>query len=498
MLFNILLNAGQFTEVAKQGRHINLVLAAGELTVRAMTAEGQINETQIIAGMSFALPTDFARVAFSSDTSQQIKCWLSMYPLTYSSETSRTVGSNAITSTYAEAYSGDPKLLLEAVAGRNKVTISPSQDILIGGVGLSLKTGIPVTAGSVFEFNTQGAVFALETSGAYPPVVSTEATPANFAAPSFRTTFSTSYKMLAANVIANEYWLSDGVATARRYNADTGVELGSFAAAACTSLDGKIYDTGDYFEWGRKHNIADIARWIKVHKTTYAVTQTDIGFSANLFSTVYNGIRYVLDTVAKEIWTSSDGISWTKTVGVAPYTDPLTVKGIDINSAGHLFLVGGSTIYKSTDIGATWTSNVIALGMDTEANLRQMAINKNNGKIYICSNTANHSMAVSVDDGVTFNIIPGWQTTPLGGAVGCYSMHFVGDTLYVSGSENMYQYNENVGLATYARTGLSTVSAVHAGNDGRIYWKDNDGLYFVQGALVESGGVPVAIMAEVN
>lgn len=499
MLFTRTLYANQWDSLDVTGKHLNLILAAGVVRMEALTAQGQPYSTNMISGMSPENFPKYSRISFKSPIDQTIQFWASEMPLTYSPETSRLVGSNSLSSTYAEAYSGIAQLLLPAETGRNKVTIAPTQDIIVGGVNLSLKTGIPIAAGSIFEFNTQGAIYALETSGAYPPVISTEATFADFAAPDLIALPSTSYKMIAANAALDEYWITDGTATIYRRSKDTHATVGTISGIQVpTAQDYQVFDTGEHFEWGRTHNIGNIARWIKVNKTTFAVTITDIGFSEVMYSTYYDGIRYALNRLNGQVYSSPDGVAWS-TLGVPMgVVTPASVKGFDVNSQGWLFIIADGAINRSTDDGATWTDGTLVYGVDTESGWSQMAINKNNDKIYYCSDTSNHTMAVSIDDGNTFELLFGFEMGSGGSGVSAYYMHFLGDTLYISGATLMIQYNENVGRATYVRVSGSQVREIHAGNDGRIYWTDNDGLYIVQGELVQSGGVPVAILAEVN
>lgn len=496
MLFNVKINAGQSTEIAKQGRHINMVLAAGEINVRAMTAEGQVTETKVIAGMSFSYQSDYSRVAFSSDVSQQIKVWIAMFPLTYAPDSTREVGSAAVSSTYKEAYSGTPQILLEAETGRNQVTISPSVDILVGGVGLTIKNGIPVQAGQAFTLKTQGAIYGLETSGAYPPTVSTEAAFSDFAAPTIVPKLNTR-KMVVSNAINNEYWLNNNGATIDRYNADNHELSGSFTAQGATMLCVRRYDIGDYFEWGRTHNIGLAARWIRVHKTTLAVTTTDIGFGEAAYTAYHNGVRMVLNRASGEIYLSNDGVTWGVSGVPCPYPTPAQVKGIDFDSANNIYVITSSNLYKSVDDGATWTSVVLVYPLDTESGWSLMAINKNNDAIYYVSDFANHSLVYSVDGGVTF-INTGIQSGSGGSGVSANYVDFFGDTLFISGATKMYQYNESIGLATYDREEGSQIHSIWPGDDGRIYWSSTPNLYVVQGELVQSGGVPVAIMSEVN
>jgi hypothetical protein len=168
MLRNILINAGRFTGIATAGNHVNVVLAAGEIEIRAELENGRTYSTPAVQGMAIELPR-FKNIQVSGKTSQQTKIWVGEIPLSYSPDSARQVGSNALLSSVGYVYSGYPHELLPAEVGRNKITLTPAQDIFIGGSNLSEKNGVLLPAGQTFTMATQGAVFALENSGNYKP-----------------------------------------------------------------------------------------------------------------------------------------------------------------------------------------------------------------------------------------------------------------------------------------------------------------------------------------
>ena len=67
MLENILINAGLHTEIAKQGKFISVVLAAGTVRARIRKVGGQVLATNLVSGMAFPVPEGFESVAFRSD-----------------------------------------------------------------------------------------------------------------------------------------------------------------------------------------------------------------------------------------------------------------------------------------------------------------------------------------------------------------------------------------------------------------------------------------------
>lgn len=168
MLFDVKLSGKFWNTINREARHINIVLAAGEIQARFTSKKGASYQTKMVSGMALELPK-FDRVEIKSETDQQIKVWVSDVPLAYSPDSTRQVGSNAIRSSVGYVYSGYPHELLPAEIGRNRITLTPSQDIYIGGTNVSPKNGVLLPAGQTFTMATQGAVWALEKTGLYQP-----------------------------------------------------------------------------------------------------------------------------------------------------------------------------------------------------------------------------------------------------------------------------------------------------------------------------------------
>lgn len=170
MLHNFTLQAGVPFQVEKVGRYINVVLCAGNLRARLYASDGsKVLDTNLIMGMTPENLPQFSSVELEVETAQVVQIWIGNNPLTYAPSTSRAVGSNALRSSVSYVYSGYPHKLLDAEAGRNQITLTPSQDIYIGGTNLNVNNGIKLAAGQLFTMATQGAIYALELSGAYPP-----------------------------------------------------------------------------------------------------------------------------------------------------------------------------------------------------------------------------------------------------------------------------------------------------------------------------------------
>mgnify|MGYP003111191479 CR=1 FL=1 len=168
MLHNILLKAGEWNPIAKQGKFINVVLAAGDISARITKLNNQTFETKLVSGMAFPIPDGFQSVAFLSEVSQQTKVWLGDLPLTYSPQESRIVGSSAIESKTVKLYSDKVTEILPAANGRSKSFISGLGDIKVGGVDVDSRKGIPVASGERFEIETQGAIYGFADSDNYP------------------------------------------------------------------------------------------------------------------------------------------------------------------------------------------------------------------------------------------------------------------------------------------------------------------------------------------
>ncbi|GAA5133134.1 hypothetical protein [Thalassotalea piscium] len=158
MLHNILLNAGEYTEQGKQGKYINVVLAAGEITARVRLSGGGVMQTQLVSGMAFPVPQGFESVAFFSEVSQQTKIWLGNLPLTYSPMDSKIVGSSALESKTGLSFYNEVTQLLPSSAGRGKVTLSAKNDFFVGGAGMTIANAIKIKANELFEISTQGAI----------------------------------------------------------------------------------------------------------------------------------------------------------------------------------------------------------------------------------------------------------------------------------------------------------------------------------------------------
>jgi hypothetical protein len=159
MLYNIKINAGQYTEEAKQGKFINLIFADGEITARIRMMDGQVFQTPIVSGMSFPVPVGFVSVSFSGSETQQIRVWLSNLPLDYVSNETKAVGSSVLRSSVGAVGFGSPVQLMPVSIGRKKITLNPEKAIFIGALNTTASSAIPLKANENFTIETQGAVY---------------------------------------------------------------------------------------------------------------------------------------------------------------------------------------------------------------------------------------------------------------------------------------------------------------------------------------------------
>jgi hypothetical protein len=159
MLHNVLLKAGFSTEIAKQGRFLNVVLAAGEVEARIRLVTGEVLQTNIVSGMAFPVSQGFISVSFLSGETQKVKVWLGDLPLTYSPIESKIVGSTALISTVAKASFGDAKQLLPERVGRKSLTINSSKSLFVGSSDVRPSSAIEIPANTNFTLDTQAALW---------------------------------------------------------------------------------------------------------------------------------------------------------------------------------------------------------------------------------------------------------------------------------------------------------------------------------------------------
>lgn len=490
MLKRVLISAGKTTTIAKEGNHVNVVLAAGTINARVQLKSGQVFETNLVSGMAFESPEPYVSVGFSSDTSQQCEIWLSNIPLTYSPVDARIVGSSAVESLVAEVYSGSAEILLEARSGRNKITVSPKADILIGGADLNAKNGIPVAAGAVFEFNTQGAVYGLDITGSYPASIGAVVTDSDINNPTV-IQLAARPRLIFSRTSNGEFVTNHDGMGWTRYNAQTGALIATLNLVDPSSETGKEDETNFYCcsIVGNKPHFATI------NKADLTFTVEDIGAAA--FATgrrfdVFGGKRVVYNETTKTVFVSANGGPW---VQGAATTTATCSKGVALNSNGDIYCLASGQIEVSRDDGATWAIIPLAQGA-AGGTAVALVIDKSTDTIYTGMDSI---LRRSLDDGNTFEdigVVDDFgnnieELVERGGTVvaSCDAGFIVART----DSSGLYSGSFNFPEFTFNSFGAGI------GDDGVVrIGRDNNEVYAVQGERVLSGGLEVAIMAEVN
>jgi len=495
MLNNISIKAGEFTEITKQGSNINVVLAAGEITVRIRFKSGQVQQTKLVSGMSFDTLESYISVAFSSDVSQKVKVWLSDMRLTYSPIESRNVGSSAIDSSSEMVYYATPNELISAQSGRGKVTINSKEDIYIGGTNLNAENAIKVSANENFELSTQGAIFAYSLNKNLQPKQTTR--------------IQNVEDLTFTNHIAG--WEKIHV------NSELGVMY------AVNSLDSsvkkirlsdmttqKIYSHSGQ---GRMHDQNSKSGAFEQYDGSLFFVVSKAGNTSLMKIDLENDLLTEvskLSSVGGDIQDLYMDIGGGKISAVIEISGTNKVFAGDLNSISestltltdeplchvwvtdqHLIVYAGATQSSSHDGGVTWEPVI-----GTEHSIRNGVFrDKVSGKIYHFQQYEHYESV----DGIS------WWSVYRTGGYNTFSAFVSGDVrisvgernlIYVDGNNEPQVYNINT------KTGLAVNScrSVSVGGDGKWYVIDGSkGLFVFSGATVEQvGGLPVAIMSEVN
>lgn len=476
MLQNILLKAGEWNSIAKQGKFINVVLAAGDISARITKLNNQTFETKLVSGMAFPIPDGFQSVAFLSDVSQQTKVWLGDLPLTYSPIESKTVGSSTLNSTVKEAYSGQANILLPAKMGRNKITISPEKPIKVGGVGVTTSSGIKIAAGEVFSLQTQGAVYAIEDSGGYPMRYTATLTDGDIAVP-----LSAGPSLKNGLAVSPDgktlFSVSSGGTSVYMYDAETMESKGSVAGFG-TVVGYAVTVIGDDIVWSATGSGAP---WYTLNMITlehgYEVVNSVTNSRAE-HSAARGGTRFCVDGFFNAMVDVGGG--WTTNVITGAFGN---IYGCDIDVNGDLYAVTQTQLCKSIDDGVTWQITPLPKNSTGE---HALSIDESDGKMYLVTTSGLYS---SIDGGATFAI-------EVGGA-GMNAVEASFGTVVVTNSNHInfkFGDGEWVSYVKY----LQQVRGLCIGK-GRVFvGTSNSGMLVFSGEPVAVGGLKVAVMEEVN
>lgn len=490
MLHDVKINANKHTNVAKQGRFINVVLAAGVIEARISLTDNQTFQTSLVSGMAFPVPQGFKSVSFSAESSQQAKVWLSDLPLTYSPIESKSVGSSSLDSSTAKTYFGEITPLLPAQSGRGKVTIYPQNDIFIGGAGLSAVNAIKVSAGQSFELSTQGEVNAFTKDANYSPVfaskVSASATYEKGVIKGFYPQGAATSSALDSQ---SSVYIVDSVGKVRR------VTLSDFENTIVNSekpcRDGQL-SSGNKFYCITTDN-ANI-NMLEVDMVSHIAKET-------LIATHDNQIDYPIwqsqtaDKIFFSVWDAAQGNPLYFGTKDAPQliTSPTTESYLNflwMLSDESLVACYGSTTYFSLDSGDTWSAGS-AVPSQFTVGPPMWKMDETDNSIYVVSHgTKIHR---SIDRGVTWELVylSTGQITTYDVVGGVISVNTIGLFVQIGiDSSNKIEISHN-GENTDAKV-------IVTAPNGSTYLGYSGGFSEISGEKVLHGGLDVAVMAEVN
>jgi len=490
MLHNILLSADLSTEITKQGKFVNVVLAAGEITARIRMMDDSTLETKLVSGMAFPVLQGYKSVSFVSDVDQQTKIWLGDLPLTYSPLDSKLVGSSAVSSISGQVFSGENSLLLPAKVGRNKVTISPSKDIFLGGVGLSPESAIKIMANTIFSLNTQGAVYAYEDSGNYKKTYTASFNESDLVLSKDLTT-TNPFQTIAKNNSGTEFLCTEASSTTLfRMALDDLSLLGTVAIGRSVVGYYNVVQDG-YLYMSTANGVEGYLTAVDL--TDYTVSHTlidplksferfDFYGSKKVFVDRSNAAPYSVyfDAGAGEGIVSVSGIT-----GVSGYCYAAI-----ITNTGKIIASFLNNFAVSTDNGATWS---VSLTPGTSLGEKQMTVDRKTGNIFFLSSTS--VLYRSTDDGVSWGVMPISLNIAQAVISNQGTIVATGYNLFVSmDSGGSWIEADSTGVAPSIRGAVV--------GKGEIFTVKKSGavrtVSAFTGDVVEVGGLPVAIMQEVN
>lgn len=508
MLFNVLLNAGLETKPEARGRFINVVLAAGTIRARIQNANGRVWSTNLVSGMAFDNGENFDSVSFVSESSQQCKIWISDIPLTYAPDTTREVGSSSLSSTVGAVFSGVATELLPAEAGRNKVTVSPAGNILLGGVGLNLNNGIPIASGEVFTLNTQGAVYALETSGSYPPAYTATFTGADIATPTVENIQVSEWDNLVTDVVNKNYI----VTVYSPSNSHTLVKRDplTFVEQSSVALEYEVQDAGQMRQNG---NIAYYASYITatggdpswfeidLDSMTYTKTTVTADVTGMRWADWVGDLKAAFSPSNHYVYYNDADAGWTKAAAPTGSSETYT-HGFALDGNGVMYVLYRNELRWSDDMGATWNVKSLPSAVNA-ATVPALGVELASGHIYACCASGNICTVYrSEDQGTTWAAVFDSTFNAVGYVAAMMNMK--GTTIALAVSFKGYKVNVDGETFSYENAVYnSSARAAVVGEDGRLYTMNTDTgsnyhINVTEGEQVKLGGLSVAIMAEVN
>jgi hypothetical protein len=518
MLHNILLNAGLYTEIAKQGKFINVILAAGEVTARIRLLDDSMLETGVVSGMAFPIPQGYKSISFLSDVSQQTQIWLGNIPLTYSPIDAKVVGSNSVSSTVASAFFGSASQVLPAKVGRGKVVMSALHDFYVGGVGLVPDSAIPVKAGETFEVNTQGAIYAYTDNVAHSKVskidfdeIVIETTPfplgngdsiqavSGVGVDGYEDAAYSSYPELKRFVFSTNQFEAIQTQEPVIYRAGSTasennlyVAMG-YSAVSQTELWMTVIDMGNGD--AAQIMVKDFPSLLAPNPFDYTTDGEICYFSVRVSTGVYECYCVNLDGSNLRQLTMPDG-----------YGAP--VRGSYFLSDGSLIVSDSVNMYVSNDMGVSWAqTNPFPFGFELGSNLCKRE--KGTDRLFRVVDRAPSqvdTIYMTEDKGQTWTSFADiWHVSAfevVDNSLYCWSAGVsqgIHPDLVFGETYAAFNYRPDGGnMRTVINDNYVICEALAIGTNGSLYIFDGYSNMRIRGVPVFSGGLPIAVMSEEN
>jgi hypothetical protein len=498
MLQNIKLNAGLYTELAGNGRFVNVVLAAGELQIRLRSRDGSTFQTQLVSGMAFELPRGFVSAAFLSEVTQQTKVWLSDLPLTYTPIEQKIVGSAAVISNSGKAFFGDALEMLPQRLGRKGVSIFANEDFYIGGIDVNQINAVKVTANETTKIDTQAALYAFSLNSANAPkkIVIAGSEPEILESQSYLgvRTYGVTQAAMAApqeGVVDKIYTAGGGgVATV------TNDEL-RFGA---TVYSGSVRGTGGA-ETGAGYN--NHYYTVTISGNTLSLVDIDMATGDYVENVIYTHTESISITYFRvnngRIAIACNSASYDGFALVGELGGEIVLKPFvaGFGTAGDMQLLStGAVVVTKTAL--TSYSNLIDAGFSVPVatpyesfNINSLSLDKASDTIYI-----HYSNFISKSG----NMGVSWQGA-FGGIDSTVVSVSVNDGSAIIAAYYKVYISDGLGgliEVPYPTESGMNVKRVFPTPTGEIYIKDGADLHILQGESKISGGLDVAIMEEIN
>lgn len=487
MLHTLGLKQGQWEPINGEARHINIVLAAGEIDVRVKKRGSSAYSTQMVGGMALELPV-FDSVEIRSDTDQIIKVWVSELPLNYSPDTARQVGSNALRSSVGQVFSGFANEILPAEVGRNKITLTPEREILIGGANLNAINGVKVRAGEPFPMATQGAVYAMELSGDYPASYTASMKATDVENPTTITTAEsavsepTSRHFIGRPESGELLVFKNG--TLNRISADLKTVLGGVTINGKEQGNIAQIDHKGRYSAPLTYASAYSKHWATIDPDTLEISYEEMtqvrGQSSSSAISEDGALRAEYQQTAG-LQISENGAPFAYSGVVVPDEGYITY-GLAITSDKAIWLLTTNFLYKTTDKGATWEA------FSTPVSITAGSL----------AATGDDTLLVMSGDQKTVWEFTGAAFVPyLTGAFNFSLMHSLGGRVLLASTREIF-FVENGEVFKFDKGFESYCRSMNITTIGKAYVRYDDVSYIIEGERALAGGLSVAIMSEVN